>query len=207
MQTFRRLSLILTVLAALLAPSVASASVGHTHRCRSGYHQKATLAHHKRHIACVRNRRHGSPATPVSPPTSTPPASPTTTPPTTTTPATPPTTTTPATPPTTSSSSVDKYADSAPVQTAANDITTVTIGGTDADEQEKWNFCADMAYYLDYQYPGQVPYFYFAGAADSAGLPSDTCYFYVNGGGWYYFSEVNLQAYATLTFPIAVPYK
>ena len=80
------------------------------------------------------------------------------------------------------------------------------LSGADADEQEKWNFCGDMAYYLDYEY-GDVPSFYFAGAANSVGLPSDTCYFYINGAGWYDFSEVNLEAYATLTFPIEVPYK
>ncbi|HEY1517808.1 MAG TPA: hypothetical protein VGF91_15400, partial [Solirubrobacteraceae bacterium] len=57
MNNLRRLSLILTALACLVVPSLASASAVHAPRCRAGYHRTAALKHHKRRLACVRNRR------------------------------------------------------------------------------------------------------------------------------------------------------
>jgi hypothetical protein len=103
MTNFRRLSLILTVVTALLVPSLASAYVGHRHRCRSGYHQKITHKHHKRKVACVKTRatkHHPTKPAPTAPvtkpaPTTTPVTNPPTTTPTTTNP---PTTTTPSDP-------------------------------------------------------------------------------------------------------------
>jgi hypothetical protein len=104
MKTMCRFSLVLTFLAALLAPSLATASVNHVVRCPSGYHKKITRKHHRRHAACVRNRGTGQhpvakpPTAPITPPTAatTPPTTPTTPP---TTPTTPPTATTPSPPP------------------------------------------------------------------------------------------------------------
>lgn len=93
----RRLSFLLVVAATALAvPSLASASSAHHRnaRCRAGYHQKTTRAHHKRHVICVKNKHR-----PTQSKTS-PSQSPTTPPPTatgTTTPATTGTTTAPVT--------------------------------------------------------------------------------------------------------------
>jgi hypothetical protein len=53
----RRLSVALAVCAALLLPSLASASSAHHNRCRQGYQQKVTRTHHRRHVACVKKRR------------------------------------------------------------------------------------------------------------------------------------------------------
>jgi hypothetical protein len=78
MKNLRRLSLILTVLTALLAPSLANASAGHAHRCRSGDHQKITRRHHKRHISCVKNKaaKHHTNKPAHTTPTTTPPPAP-----------------------------------------------------------------------------------------------------------------------------------
>lgn len=103
MNSLRRLSLILAALACLLVPSLASGSGVHAPRCRAGYHRTVVLKHHKRRLACVRNR---SKTPRPTKPTSTSAANPIASPPTTptaplTTPGNPPiTSTTPATPPT-----------------------------------------------------------------------------------------------------------
>jgi len=83
---------------------------------------------------------------------------------------------------------------------ANSTIDTITVGGSAvASETEKLYFCADMAFYLNQEH-GDVPYYNYA-------IATDTCYFYVTGAGWYQFSESNLPMFATLEFPIAVPYK
>ncbi len=186
--------------AALAAPHARSVapharSVKH---CSKGKH---LVGPHGRR-RCVRRRpTHHSPA--KRHPAPTPPAATTT--PIATTPTSPsPTSSTTATTSVPTASGTTGEA----IAAAPQDITTVTVGGAIADEQEKWNFCGDLEFYEDYLYPQTFSSFWYGGADPEYG-PSDNCWFYApSTGRWYDIGdETNLEAYATLTFPINVPYK
>ena len=207
-QIIRVAAIALCLLASLVASSAALAAP-HAQPVKHCSPDKHLVGPHGRR-RCVRRRpTHHSPAKPHPAPT--PPAA-TTTPTTTTPTATTPTATAPApsttSSPTTTSAPAASGTTAEAILAAPQDITTVTVGGTIADEQEKWNFCGDLAFYEDYLYPGSFSSFYYGGADPAYGA-SDNCYFYAPSTGLWYDvgDEANLEAFATLTFPINVPYK